>query len=115
MLRPAQLTRGFVEAETARLRIGLFRVGSALLMLVVAAVIFLTGAVFLLSGIYKSLLQYTSPRAAGGIITLVSLLITALLVAQFTIGLLFGLLGLLIATQLAVVITGRQQHQGITS
>jgi len=75
----AQLARGFVEAETVSLKLGLFRVGSALLLLVVAAVIFLTGAIFLLSGIYQSLLQYTSPWAAGGIITLASVLVAALL------------------------------------
>jgi type VI protein secretion system component VasK len=75
----AQLARGMVASETARLKLGLFRVGTALLMLTVAAVILLIGASFLLSGIYQSLLQYTSPWAAGGIITLVSLLIAALL------------------------------------
>ena len=68
-----------VASETARLKLVLFRVGTALLMLAVAAVILLIGAGFLLSGIYQSLLQYTSPWAAGGIITLVSLLIAALL------------------------------------
>jgi hypothetical protein len=74
-----QLARGLVATEADRLKLGLFRVGSALLMLVVASVILLTGAIFLLSGIYQSLLQYTSPWAAGGIITLVSLIIAALL------------------------------------
>ena len=79
MLKLAQLARGLAAAEADRLKLGLFRVGTALLMLAVATVILLTGAIFLLSGIYQSLLQYTSPWAAGGIITLVSLLIAALL------------------------------------
>ncbi len=79
MLRLAQLARGLVATEADRLKLGLFRVGSALLMLAIAAVILLTGVVFLLFGIYQSLLQYTSPWAAGGIITLASLLIAALL------------------------------------
>ena len=79
MPKLAQFARGFVAAEADKLKLGLFRVGTALLMLTVAAVILLTGAVFLLSGIYQSLLQYISPWAAGGIITVVSLLIAALL------------------------------------
>lgn len=79
MFRLAQLARGLVATEADRLKLGLFRMATALLMLAVAAVILLTGAIFLLSGIYQSLLQYTSPWAAGGIITLVSLLIAALL------------------------------------
>jgi type VI protein secretion system component VasK len=79
VFRLAQLARGLVATEADRLKLGLFRMATALLMLAVAAVVLLTGAIFLLSGIYQSLLQYTSPWAAGGIITLVSLLIAALL------------------------------------
>jgi len=79
VLRLAQLARGLVATEADKLKLGLFRMATALLMLVVAAVVLLSGAIFLLSGIYQSLLQYTSPWAAGGIITLVSMLIAALL------------------------------------
>ena len=78
MFKLAQLARGLAASETVRLKLGLYRVGTALLMLAVAAVILLIGVGFLLSGVYQSLLQYTPPLAAGGIITLISLLIAAL-------------------------------------
>ncbi|MGB7932642.1 MAG: hypothetical protein WCH04_10545 [Gammaproteobacteria bacterium] len=79
MFKLAQLARGLAATETARLKLGLFRVGTALLMMAVAAMTLLIGTGFLLSGIYQSLLEYTSPWASGGITTLVSLLIAALL------------------------------------
>jgi hypothetical protein len=75
----SQLVRELVATETARLRRGVFNVTIALLMLVIAAMIALAGAVFLLSGIYESLLQFMSPWKAGGIITLVTLLVATLL------------------------------------
>jgi type VI protein secretion system component VasK len=77
VLKLAQLARELVATETARLRLGLFRVASALLMLSVAAVILLIGTVFLLSGIYQSLVKVTSAWQAGGIITLVTLVVAA--------------------------------------
>jgi Kef-type K+ transport system membrane component KefB len=79
VLKLAQLAREIVATETARLRLGVFNVAIALLMLVIAAMISLAGGVFLLSGIYQSLLQVMPPWEAGGIITLLTLLVAALL------------------------------------
>jgi hypothetical protein len=79
VLTLVQLAREKVATQADRLKLGLYNAGTALLMLVVAALISLIGAVFLLSGMYQSLSRVIPAWAAGGIITLVTLLVAALL------------------------------------
>jgi hypothetical protein len=79
VLKLSQLAREIVATQSARLKLGLFNVGTALLLLATAAVISLVGAVFLLYGLYQTLLQFTPPWTAGGIITLLTLLVALIL------------------------------------
>jgi type VI protein secretion system component VasK len=79
MPRLAQLAREVAASEAARLKLRLFNVGTALLLLAVATMISLVGAVFLLYGLYQTLLLFTPPWAAGGIITLLTLFIAVIL------------------------------------
>ena len=68
MLTLVQLAREKVATQADRLKLGLYNAGTALLMLVVAALISLIGAVFLLSGMYQSLSRVIPAWAAGGIL-----------------------------------------------
>ncbi|MDT8387373.1 MAG: phage holin family protein [Thiogranum sp.] len=79
MFNPSHLVSEFIATGTAKLRLSLYDFGSALVLLIIAASICLLGLVFLLYGIYQSLLLATLPPwMAGAIIALAALLVALL-------------------------------------
>ncbi len=79
MFNPSHLVRELIATGTAKLRLSLYDFGSALVLLIIAASVCLLGLVFLLYGIYQSLLLATLPPwMAGGTIALAALLVALL-------------------------------------